>query len=145
MLFGGTFDHFGSTKHFTLEESVPSTNKDGNNRHHRSYNTQMLFRMAGGGSVGYTEEKKGKTKYITPYVKSWSSTGTGCNGKSWNLETFNASSALRHITEIQYTIYRVNSYDWETGLYTINTNVGANNSERITLNDPYKERSNDGR
>lgn len=138
MIFGGTFNHAGKSKHFTLEESVPTINRDGNNRHHRSYNSQMFFRMAGGATAEYY------SKTNTAKITSWSDIGKGTNGVSWNLETFDAAKALKHITKVDYTIYRVNSYDWNTGLYMINTNVGSNHTETTTLNNPFSNWKNDG-
>lgn len=137
LVFGGTFNHGNKdTKYFALHESVPSLDKDGNNRKHMNESTQMFFRMAGGGTANYTNNSN-YTGISNVWITWFSNTGKGSNGKSWNLETFDARKALKHIKQVDYTIYRVNSYDWDTGLYKIDTRVGSDNEERVTLDYPF--------
>lgn len=142
LVFGATFNHGGNTKYFTLEESVPTINKDGNNRHHRQYSSQMFFRMAGGATI--TDYSEDGDKYIVKKI-SFSETGKGSNGVSQTREEFWATDALKHITQVDYTIYRVNAYDFDNGYYTINSNVGLNNEERVSLSKPFNSWVNDGK
>lgn len=130
LVFGGTFPRINmptyKTEYFRLEKSVPSINTSGNKRADYKESQKMFFRMAGGADVKLGGE-----------VTSWYNSGKGLfSSESWNLETFNAKKALKHIKKVDYTIYRVDSYNWDTGLYTI-TDVGSDNEERVTLDDPF--------
>ena len=145
LIFGGTFNHAGNTKNFTLEESVPTINKNDNPRHHRNYNSLMFFRMTGGATITGEPKKEGDTYYILNSQVSYSDTGKGSNGNSYSREEFNAANALNHVSQVDYTIYRVNAYDFQNGYYTINSSVGTNNEERISLSKPFGNWVNDGK
>lgn len=109
LVFGGTFNHGGNTKKFALHESMPSIT--GSSRVHQDISSKMFFRAVGGAIWQKFADQ-------TFRLLSWDDVGIGTNGVKHNVEVFDAAKALEHVKKVQVLCYRVNAYNYNTGLFT---------------------------
>ncbi len=133
LTFGATFNHAGNTANMVLQESMPSIGKC--DRESSGLSGLVFYRLAGGSSGTYTYNKKTKTLTVT-------SLSYNNNGR----EYFDAQNAMKHISEVQASYYRVNAFDWGTGQYFVIPSLGGltNNEKTVTIKNPLKSWKNDG-
>lgn len=162
LVFGGTFNHGGNTKNFTLHESMPNINKGTKSRVGQTISSKLFFKAAGGVNNWQSYKQKYKEYYGTKTYqyswkertyynfKSYSNTGTGSNGMSYQVESFDAAKALKHIKKIDINVYRVNTYNYNEGLFEVSNlyNTHMTNKFTVSLEDPFsssKTWKNDGK
>ena len=136
LIFGGTFNHGGSTKYFTLHESMPSIKNS--SRAVQEMASLLFYRATGG--IYWTAHWTANKYYL--YQASAKNQATGVNKKTYTKENFDADTGLKHVKNVSINCYRVNAYDYNAGLFVAETGINAVTHNKLCKIDyPFKNKN----
>ena len=107
----------------------------------------MLYRMTGGFSAKLApNDLDANHPRGWLYDQEWSTTVKDTYSNIYyTKEHFDAKAALKHITKVKFTIYRVNAYDYNNGQLYYNSDIpSAFNIQTVDISNPFSNWVNDG-